>query len=63
MANHTCDGCGKNRSDVRTMGTDVDGTPDGPDMCFICRKEMERGRLYDSRTGKYVKGVTYVTQE
>ena len=49
-----CDGCGKLRSDVQAMGRDANGDPDAPDLCFICRKEGERGRLYDPALGKYV---------
>lgn len=39
-----CDGCGKERRDVRACGKDANGDPDAPALCFICRKENEKGR-------------------
>ena len=50
-----CDGCGKQRRDVKTQGVDRYGDPDGPDMCFLCRKEANRGRHFSISQGKYVK--------
>jgi hypothetical protein len=50
---HLCDGCDKMRSDVRSMGRDSNGGPDAPDLCFVCRKEGERGRLYDTLSQRY----------
>lgn len=50
----TCDGCRKERRDVQSCGRDGNGDPDAPDLCFVCRKEAERGCFYDRRTGKYV---------
>lgn len=49
-----CDGCGKERRDVVSCGRDSDGVPDAPDLCFICRKENERGRCYSEKHGRYV---------
>jgi hypothetical protein len=49
-----CDGCGKQRADVRACGRDADGMPDAPDLCFLCRKENERSRGFDPRRGRYV---------
>jgi hypothetical protein len=49
-----CDGCGKVRSDVRSCGRDSNGDPDAPDLCFICRKEGERRRVYDFKKKRYV---------
>lgn len=49
-----CDGCGKVRSDVRSCGRDSNGDPDAPDLCFICRKEGERGKVYDFKKQRYV---------
>lgn len=40
-----CDGCGKQRRDVRSCGRDANGDPDAPDLCFFCRKEAQR-KLY-----------------
>ena len=37
-----CDKCGHYRKDVQSVGRDCDGAPDGPDYCFLCRKELER---------------------
>lgn len=34
-----CDGCGKERRDVRSVGRDANGDPDAPDLCFLCRKK------------------------
>lgn len=50
-----CDGCDKDRSDIKSCGRDADGEPDAPDLCFICRKEGERGRLFDRGLGRYVR--------
>jgi len=50
-----CDGHGCDRSDVRSCGVDSNGDPDAPDLCFLCRKEGERGRLYDRKLGRYVR--------
>lgn len=50
-----CDGCTKPRRDVQTVGTDSNGDPDGPDLCFVCRKEGERGRQWSRALGRYVK--------
>lgn len=49
-----CDGCGKDRRDVKTCGRDSNGDPDAPDLCFICRKEGERRRVYDFKLKRYV---------
>lgn len=38
-----CDGCHKPRRDVRDMGRDANGDPEAPSLCFLCRKEDERG--------------------
>jgi hypothetical protein len=46
-----CDGCGKQRRDVRSCGRDSNGDPDAPDLCFLCRVEGERGRVYVSGRG------------
>ena len=55
MSKGRCDGCDKERSDVRPCGKDDNGEPDAPDLCFVCRKEAERGRLYDRKLGRYVR--------
>jgi len=52
-----CDGCGKDRRDVRSCGRDANGDPDAPDMCFLCRVEWHRGRIYDRRAGRYVRAT------
>lgn len=50
-----CDGCGKKRRDVRSIGKDSNGDPDSPDWCFICRKEWEKNRkVYSCKLGAYV---------
>lgn len=49
-----CDECKKMRRDVRSCGSDANGEIDGPDMCFICRKELSRGREWSEMQGKYV---------
>jgi len=51
---HRCDGCGKERLDVRSIGRDSNGDPDAPDMCFICRKEGERGSVWNDKVKGYV---------
>lgn len=28
------------------MGRDADGAPDAPDLCFLCRKQGEKGRVF-----------------
>jgi hypothetical protein len=42
----TCDGCTKERRDVKACGE--------IGLCFLCRKEGERGRQYDRKIGRYV---------
>ena len=49
-----CDGCGKIRSDVRSVGRDANGDPDAPDLCFVCRVEDARGRVYSRKESRYV---------
>lgn len=50
-----CDGCDKERRDLQSMGRDANGDPDAPDMCFLCRREWERGRrVYDRTRACYV---------
>lgn len=49
-----CDGHGTERADVRAVGRDSNGDPDAPDLCFLCRKEGERGKVYDRKCGGYV---------
>lgn len=51
---HCCDCCGKQRRDVVSMGRDANGDPDAPDVCFLCRVESERGRVYDHEQQRYV---------
>lgn len=51
---HTCDGCGKERRDVKACGRDSNGEPDAPDLCFICRKQGERGKVWSFKYKKYV---------
>ena len=51
--NH-CDGCDQMRPDVQSVGRDYNGDPDAPDLCFLCRKEVERGRVWDRSAGGYV---------
>jgi hypothetical protein len=36
---HLCDGCNKQRRDVKSVGRDSNGEPDAPDLCFFCRKK------------------------
>ena len=49
-----CDGCGKPRRDVKACGRDSNGDPDSPDLCFVCRKEAQRGRPYSRKMQRYV---------
>ena len=50
----TCDGCDKERRDVKACGKDSNGDPDAPVLCFFCRKEATRNRVWDRALGKYV---------
>ncbi len=50
-----CDGHGTTRADVRTVGVDSNGDADGPDLCFLCRVEGERWRVFDREAGRYVR--------
>lgn len=60
MSKGHCDGCDKDRSDVRSCGQDANGDADAPDLCFVCRKEASRGRFYDRKQGRYVRcGYSY----
>ena len=54
MAKTTCDGCQKERGDVRSCGKDSNGDPDAPDLCFLCRMEGVKGRVYDVARQQYV---------
>lgn len=64
-----CDGCGKVRGDVRSCGRDSNGDPDAPDLCFICRKEGEKGRVYNFKLQRYVypneaiEGIDYTEKD
>jgi hypothetical protein len=50
-----CDGCGReDRKDVKACGRDSNGDPDAPDMCFLCRKESQRGKVFSRKEGRYV---------
>ncbi len=49
-----CDGCGKDRQSVVSCGRDANGDPDAPDLCFLCRKQSAKGKVFDTKTGKYV---------
>lgn len=51
-----CDGCSKDRKDVRSCGRDANGDPDAPDMCFLCRQELRRGKIFDYKLGRYIHG-------
>ncbi len=50
-----CDGCGKDRRDVKAMGRDSNGAPDAPDYCFVCRVESKRGKVFSRKLKKYVR--------
>lgn len=54
MKTEHCDGCDKDRRDVKAVGRDYNGDPDAPSLCFICRKEWERKRVYDRYKKRYV---------
>lgn len=50
-----CDGCGKQRRDVQSVGCDSNGDPDAPDLCFICRVEWQRDRrVWSVKHNRYV---------
>ncbi len=49
-----CDCCLKYRKDVKSCGRDYNGNPDAPDICFLCRKEYARGRVYSTKYSKYI---------
>jgi len=51
---HHCDGCQRDRRDVQSVGRDANGSPDAPDLCFICRVEHGRGRAFDPKRQAYV---------
>lgn len=62
MAN--CDGCNRDKRDVVSCGRDANGDPDAPDLCFLCRQEGNRGRVFDEQNGQYVKlGVVLAAVE
>ena len=58
----TCDGCGKQRRDVQSVGRDSNGDPDAPDMCFLCRVEWTRGRVYSREFLRYISLVEYAVR-
>lgn len=52
---HECDGCGKLRVDVKSVGRDANNEPDAPDLCFLCREEWRRHRkVFDKKLQRYV---------
>lgn len=53
MRKLTCDGCGRESNDVVSCGRDGNGEPDAPDLCFICRKEHEKGRFFSKEKNRY----------
>jgi len=38
------------------MGRDSDGVPDAPDLCFLCRCEAKRGRVWSHTLSRYIDG-------
>lgn len=60
---HHCDGCGKQRRDVKSCGKDANGDADAPDLCFICRKEAARGRQWDYKLNRYVHFIDLHKEE
>ena len=54
MSMITCDCCLKLRRDVIPCGRDANGDPDAPDMCFLCRQEYSRNRVYSHKYNKYI---------
>jgi hypothetical protein len=60
---HYCDGCGKMHHDVQSCGRDAAGDPDAPDLCFLCRKELERGRSYCGRRKCYIPNTVLRSEE
>jgi hypothetical protein len=63
MAKGYCDGCQRERSDVKSVGRDSNGDPDAPDYCFICRKESTRGRVYDVKRKAYVNPLVKLIKD
>lgn len=49
-----CDGCGKDRRDVQSVGRDDNGDADAPDYCFLCRVEAQRGKHFDKQAQRYL---------
>ena len=50
-----CDGCGKDKPDVQSVGHDSNGDPDAPDYCFLCREESKRGKVYSRDEKRYIR--------
>ncbi len=50
----TCDGCNKQHRDIKSCGRDSNGDPDAPDLCFLCRKEGERGKVWSHKENRYI---------
>lgn len=56
MAKKTCDGCYKQRNDVRFDKVyQSDGTWEFHVVgyCFLCRKQWEKGKIFSFQDGKY----------
>jgi len=51
---HECDACGKKRRDIQACGRDSNGEPDAPDLCFVCRVEWQKGRVFCRTSGRYI---------
>lgn len=59
----TCSGCHKPRHDLQSCGKDYNGDPDAPELCFICRKESARGRIFNLELHRYESIHSVLYQE
>lgn len=50
-----CDGHGSPQADVQAVGHDANGDPDAPDLCWLCRQQWKRGKVWDREAGRYVR--------
>lgn len=57
-----CDCCGRVSRSVVSMGRDANGDADAPDMCWVCRRQSQRGKVFSKKAGGYVSQASAVSE-
>jgi hypothetical protein len=45
------------------MGRDSNGDPDAPDVCFVCQKELDKGRVWCVMRKAYIPKALYEQEQ